>query len=312
MDISNPAGRLPDIALVNSAGERLGLETRLRPAKTVPVPVVNNTPNIKAKTDYFGVPGTITVFVGRSAGSIDRVRQAVQEGGKSVLAIVNEIHAGGPAAPPTLEQAFNTIAAAPVFATLFYGGTALVENLHIPEGRDLIGFTLPYNGGRLASQGFELRQFYKKGAPLYEVIALQTMPDLTAAEKAALEQVPEPELWRNIGVLRDCIGACVAAGIAWGLVVGGLAAAGGLVFGAAAAAGAGAVGAAAGAAVAVSVYNAVVGGDGADAGDAGDGGARFAVNLKLTDEDVRRLGAEGTALALLELRRAALLRGTAG
>ena len=202
-----------ELAAINRAGNMLGLETRLRASQVVAVPVIDNTRNLKTGREYFGAPGTITVILGRTPASVGRVREAVGAGGQPVTEVVNEIQQVGQEAQLTLEEAFNKIATAPVFATLVYGGTELVENLFIPEGRDLVGFTLPYNGGRLAATGFELRQYYRPGATLYEGVALQTIPELTPAEKAALEQVPDPDLWRNVGALPDCSALCFGAAV---------------------------------------------------------------------------------------------------
>jgi hypothetical protein len=114
-----------------------------------------------------------------------------------------------------MESSLRLMADEPVFADVYYGGAPLNRGLFLPKGVELAVTILPYNGGRLTSDGFSLVEFYKEGSNEgLEGLVVRSDPPLTAAERAALRQVPAGERGRNVGpALPSCRTTWWAVGV---------------------------------------------------------------------------------------------------
>lgn len=148
------------------------------------------------------LPGTITVFYARpGTGGLDLVRAAVEGGPGAVERLREELkrqHADRRPAP--LERAVRMVTEADVFADIHYGGQVLSRAVFLPPEVDLAFHQFPYNGGRLAKEGFALVERYVEGTGAsLEAIVLRSDPPLTDAERAALDQLPPEQLAENVG-----------------------------------------------------------------------------------------------------------------
>jgi hypothetical protein len=169
------------------------------------------------------------------------------------------------------------MAQAPVLADVRYGGNTLNAGITVPQNIDCAVAIFPYNGGRLAEDGFELVEYPKAGtSDRLEAVVVEVSPGLSAAETAALQLVPGSQLGRNIGVSLDCCTTWWAVGF----VTAGLA-------------GAVALGAA-GAATLIVV--------------AGITAVQLGRATNLSDAEIKKLGPAASARELLQLRREALLQ----
>lgn len=181
------------------------LEAERRPVRRTSVEVIDNTPDPSMAEPSVGAPGTVTVFVGRKgSGALDRLRSALASGRDVRTQAEQALRGltGGVARGPELARAMIE---APVFADLVYAGQVLNHGIFVPEGSDLVMAIFPYNGGRLAGEGFSLIEYYHEGSDAaLEALVVQVRPPLSAAEQAALEKVPPDQDARNIGPARWC------------------------------------------------------------------------------------------------------------
>lgn len=93
----------------------------------------------------------------------------------------------------------------PVYADIDYGGQALHKGLFVPSGMDAVSTVFPYNGGRLSSEGFTLVEHYRDDSKAgLEAFVLRSAPQLTPAERAALNDVPDDQLSHTIGMASWC------------------------------------------------------------------------------------------------------------
>jgi hypothetical protein len=181
------------------------LEAERRPVRRTSVEVIDNTPDSPMAEPSIGAPGSVTLFVGqKNSGALDRLRSALATGRDARAQAEEGLRGitGGVARGPDLARAMIE---APVFADLVYAGQILNRGIFVPEGSDLVMAVFPYNGGRLAGEGFSLVEYYQEGSDAaLEALVVQVRPPLSAAEQAALEKVPRDQDARNVGPARWC------------------------------------------------------------------------------------------------------------
>ena len=183
-------------------------EAESRPIRVRPLEVIDNTPKSADQLSILGAPGTMTVFVAKKgARALDDVRAAVTKGGdQNIEKVRTHVRGRAPRRKPVSDrQAAELMVCAPVFADIRYGGDVLNRGVFLPDGFDLVVVVLPYNGGRLARGGFSLAEHFQEGSDAaLEGLVVQVSPPLTAAEKAALRQVPPDQRVANVGVAISC------------------------------------------------------------------------------------------------------------
>lgn len=177
------------------------LETEKRPTRLTRLEIIDNTPASPSIFPTLGAPGTLTIFIGRKGtGAIDDVRAAIESGDKHLEKLKERFKGLKGNIAQNTDDLAQKIAAAPVFADIHYGDEVLNKGIFIPEGSELAISVLPYNGGRLISDGFTLVEHYQQGSDIeLEALAVRVAPPLTAAEKAALAKVPADQEAYNVG-----------------------------------------------------------------------------------------------------------------
>jgi len=182
--------------------------------------ISNKAPGAKEKPT-FGLPGTMTVFVARKGSpALADLRQAIREGNEATSRMREKLINQYTRIPKSAKGLPEQIMSAPVFADIRYGGMTVNSGVFVPKGVDMAVIILPYNGGRLASEGFTLVEHHKEGTEQQlEAVVMRADPELTDAERAALNMVPKEQLVRNVGVALRCDTTWWAVGlVAAGLV----------------------------------------------------------------------------------------------
>jgi hypothetical protein len=151
-----------------------------------------------------GIPGAMVAFVGRKdTRVIDRLREALADPAgqpDNVRSAIEGITGG-----VGTDNLATKIIRQPVFADIMYGGEVLNRGVFVPEGSPLTLAVFPYNGGRLAADGFSLAEYYTPDCSVaLDAVVVQVSPDLTAAEEAALRKVPDHQSVRNVGAAAWC------------------------------------------------------------------------------------------------------------
>lgn len=191
----------PDLDTLGAAA----LEAESRPMRCSPIEILEYTPSSGDPARQLAGPGTVTLFLARKGSPVlDEIRAAASGGQDQQLTARLRAQSKG-RTPLPLNRALEMLKAQPVFADVRYGGLTLASNYFVPGDAACSAVVLPYNGGRLARQGFTLVEHWRAAddSPL-QAVALLHAPPLTAAEKAALEQVPADQLELNVGKSYMC------------------------------------------------------------------------------------------------------------
>jgi hypothetical protein len=147
-------------------------------------------------------PGSITLILSRAgSGVLEQVQSAVLRGGQDLVDMAERLVTQyANREPIELGRAAKVMIQQPVFAEIRYGGETFAQGLFVPEELLAVVLILPYNGGRLAAEGFTLAErFTEASTERLEGLLLRTLPPLTAAERAVLDQVPDDQLINNVG-----------------------------------------------------------------------------------------------------------------
>ncbi len=196
------------------------VEAQARPIRLTKIEVIDKTS--AAQKTFFGIPGTLTVFVARKgSGAINDLRGALEKGGEDLVKLYRKmVEQVAPLERATLEEAVQQTVHEPVFADLRYGGATLAQGLSVPQEIDMTALFLPYNGGRLAQEGFILAEHFTEGSdtPL-EALVVRIDPPLTKAERAALRLVPNDQAINNVGLNDWCDSTWIAVVIVAAAVV---------------------------------------------------------------------------------------------
>jgi hypothetical protein len=231
----------------------------------------------------FGVPGSMAVLIARAgSGALPELRAALKEGGARLTKLHSRVvEQYGSGHSSSREAAVKAMVQAPVLADIRYGGNTLNSGIFVPQHIDYAIAIFPFNGGRLAAEGFELVEYPKDGAQeRLEGIVVEAAPELTEAEQSALSLVPPNQLGRNVGVSLDCCTTWWAVGFVTAGLVGAVALG------------------ALGALTVIAVAGLTV--------------VRLGSATHLSEEQIRKLGPAASARDLLALRREALLEAKVG
>src|SRR5208283_702966 len=155
----------------------------------------------------FGLPGSMTAVICRSgSGALREFQAALKEGGTKFGKLhdrIMEQYRGGRSVSDA--KAAKAMVEAPVLADVRYGGSTLNSAIFLPPHIDYAVSVFPYNGGRLAPEGFQLVQYPKDGSSeRLEGIIVAASPELTPAEAAALRLVPVSQMGSSVGTAADC------------------------------------------------------------------------------------------------------------
>ena len=197
---------VPDLMPAPDLFRPLRLEVEKRAVRVTKLEVIKNTtkPESPAPLSF---PGTVTVFIARKGTrALDEVRAAVAQGGESVQKLQQSLKKQFQGRREiSVEEYVKRLPREPVFADIRYGGATLNSGVFLPKGLNLVAIAFPYNGGRLAPEGFALAEHYKDDSDTaLEGLVVRTDPPLTEPEKAALRLVPSSQLSRNVGFFDSC------------------------------------------------------------------------------------------------------------
>jgi hypothetical protein len=169
-------------------------EVAKRSIRTSQIEVLDFTPPPGQKPTI-GLPGSILLYVCRKGSPfLNLLRGAkTKEGAEKFLAAVKQQL--DKLKPTTVEQNVSAMVSSDVFAELRHGGETMVETLFVPPETEFIFHFFAYNGGHLAKEGFTLVERLKDNtSAALEAVIVKITPQLTDAEKAALDLVP-PSQW---------------------------------------------------------------------------------------------------------------------
>lgn len=189
-------------------------EAESRPLRCSEIEVMDYVPSSVDPALQLAGPGTITLILARKGSRIlDEIRAAAGAGNGADQQLTARLRAQSRGRTPLpLEDALELLKTQPVIADVRYGGITVASNYFVPDDADYTAVILPYNGGRLARQGFTLVEHWREDVdcPL-QAVALRHAPALTPAERAALEQVPADQLELNVGRAYMCWALSVIA-----------------------------------------------------------------------------------------------------
>lgn len=173
-----------------------------RPLRVRKLQVVDYKPHSRRPEEQLALPGTITVLMARHGNKLFAdIAGAVKAGSGREGELAKQVYRQYKDRKTVpLDEAVKVAREQPSFADLRYGGGTLVQNLFVPEGLDVVLVVLPYNGGRLAPEGFSLAEHPRSDKePALDVLVLRHVPDLSKAEAAAIDRVPPEQLAINVG-----------------------------------------------------------------------------------------------------------------
>ncbi|SRR6266568_7821350 len=181
-------------------------EAESRPIRHSSVRIIEYRP-ARVEGRVLAPAGSVMVYVGKKGSpALARIREAAEKGSGSDVRVAEELMAqynGRKLLSPY--RAWRLLEAAPVFADIRYGGRTIAKNLFVPPGVDAVWIASPYNGGSLLPAELTLVEHLKEGTKAsLEAVALRHEPPLTAAERAALKNVPESQLELNLAPNGAC------------------------------------------------------------------------------------------------------------
>jgi hypothetical protein len=179
------------------------LDGESRSVKTTKIDVIDVPPY---KGSSVGLGMMIAIIANKETKILTRLRSLLQ-GGEQGAKDANEILSKTTTkkAPATSQEYVEMLIRQPVYADIRYGGETLNKGLFLPPGVDVITSVFPYNGGRLAPEGFSLvERFRDESKAGLEALIMRSAPNLTESEKTALLSVPSDQLVNNVGVASWC------------------------------------------------------------------------------------------------------------
>jgi hypothetical protein len=151
------------------------------------------------------MPGTVTVFVGRrGTPALEDVRRSAAGEQESSNRLTDRLRSQFSARKRvSLQDAVKRVVAEPVFAELRLRNRTVARHLFAPDMETLCVATLPYTGGPIDPNEFELVEYLKSGTQDgLDAVILKHDPPLTAAEQAALSAVGRSSI--NAAVASPC------------------------------------------------------------------------------------------------------------
>src|SRR5581483_3890603 len=109
------------------------------------------------------VPGSAMVFIAKKGSPVlKEIRAAAKARNGSDAGVARKVFSPfRERRPMALADAVELLKRQPVFASIQYGGLTLATSLFVDEGLHACVVPLPYNGGRLAKEGFTLVEHVK-------------------------------------------------------------------------------------------------------------------------------------------------------
>jgi hypothetical protein len=182
-------------------------EAASRPIRHRQVEIVELEANETSPPRPLAIQGAITLYLARSGAPIlGEIREALKVGGQLEQDLANRLQQQFDSRPVLpIKEAVEVLVREPVFADLCYGKSTIAQHLCVPDGVDVAHLVFPYNGGRLAASGFTLVERFRDGETAsLDALLVRNSPALSAAEKAALAQVPADQNELNVGLAYDC------------------------------------------------------------------------------------------------------------
>jgi hypothetical protein len=185
----------------------VAMEVEARPSRMSGIEVLDYRPSHGDEHLFLAKPGTVTLFVARrNADVLSEIRKVVTTSSDSDRLLTARFMSQFERRTfVTLEAAATTLAAQSVFASVRYHGRTLAQSLFVPHDLDVCVVPMPYNGGHLSLDEFQLVEHHIPGnADRLEAIAVRHAPPLTRAEQAALKAVPADQDEWNVSSPMMC------------------------------------------------------------------------------------------------------------
>jgi len=173
------------------------------------IKVIDYEPSdINAET-HLAWSGSLGIMVApKGAEILKRFEESVTSDSKKDIELATELKNDVVGREPlSYEDAVQILVKEPVFASIKYKGRILSSGIFIPDGLQAYTAGIPYSGGEIDINSFELVEHLKDGTEgnNLEAIILRRAPKLTEAEKFALSELNDDEL--NIGYAPMCFAA---------------------------------------------------------------------------------------------------------
>lgn len=194
-----------DKSFIQSLGSAIN-EREVRSTRKSKVEVYDYQPSdINAETHLAWAGSIGFVMAPKGSEILSRFRKALSSKGSEDISLATELKNDVVGRKPIpFDEAVLGLIEKPVFASLKYKGRILSSGVFVPDGLKAYTAGIPYNGGPLDPNGFELVEHLKTGSEKeeFEAIILRRPPALTEAEKFALEQLNDDDL--NLGSAIMC------------------------------------------------------------------------------------------------------------
>ncbi|MGB4772844.1 MAG: hypothetical protein WBP58_15370 [Chitinophagaceae bacterium] len=193
-----------DKHFIHTLGEAIKeRDTRITRSSTVEVYDYQPS-DIQAKTHLAWSGSVCIILAPKNAPILDRVRKAVMSKSNDDLAIANELKSDAAKKTPVpYEDAVKMLKQQPVFASIKYKSKVLTSCIFVPGGFQAYSAGIPYNGGPIEAEAFELVEHLanENTREGFTAIILKRAPDLTEAEKYAIGQLKDDELNLGVGIM---------------------------------------------------------------------------------------------------------------
>jgi hypothetical protein len=182
--------------------DRMADETANRPVRTRSLDVIDYKPRDSRPSTHLAFEGTVTLLAARPGSALmAEIRQALASKSADTAELATRLYSQYRGRKRLgLRRATKIAAAQPILVDVAHGGLLRLENLFVPDDMEVAIVPLPYNGGKLAGRGLVILEHpISEDVEPLDVIALQHRPDLTEAERAALDRVPPEQAALNVG-----------------------------------------------------------------------------------------------------------------
>jgi hypothetical protein len=182
--------------------DSLAAEAANRPIRRRELEVVDYQPADPRPETHLALEGTVTLLAARSGSRLmAEIREALATKPSKTEDVAKKLYLQYKKRKQVpLARGVKTAIAQPVFAHVLHGNLVLLENLFVPKDLEVAFVPFPYNGGALAETGLVLVEHpVSEDAEPLDVLVLRHTPELSKAERAALEKVPAEQRALNLG-----------------------------------------------------------------------------------------------------------------
>jgi len=182
--------------------DKLSDEAASRPIRRRSVEILDYKPADPRPETHLALEGTITILASRSGSRLmAKIRNALAEKAGATEAVAKQLYLQYKRRKQvSFARAVKTAVESPVFADVYYGDALLLENLFVPDDLEVAFIPFPYNGGKLADARLLLVEHpVSDNVKPLDVLVLRHLPELTKAERAALQKVPAEQRAMNVG-----------------------------------------------------------------------------------------------------------------